>query len=242
MSNEEQDRLLHRYHDGDLSPEERAAVEAELASSDTLRSKLDGLREVSVVVRAAAQDGAGEIDAGALWAKIDAQLAADRAEAAPAVTATNEAPAESATARPALKLVPGGATTAQPTPVVEDPQSRRRRQIGVFVGALAIAAAVMLALFGPGDDDGADVVADGTTDPGAPTPPESARPEWDGEPDHTEVLAVDFGTNVGTIFSVEGDEGQRFAVVWLDDVNKDAEAEGALPREDVAPIEAPTPD
>jgi hypothetical protein len=28
---------------------------------------------------------------------------------------------------------------------------------------------------------------------------------------------VDFGTNVGTIFAVEGDEGQRYAVVWLDD-------------------------
>lgn len=251
MSNEEQDRLLHRYHDGDLSPEERAAVEAQLASSEALRSKLDGLREVAVVVRAAAEDGAdpGAIDADALWAKIDAQITADRLEATQAETTKAEttkaevvaAPeaAKAESARPALRVVPGGVSTEAAKPA-EDPQSRRRRQIGIFVGALAIAAAVLLAFFGPGDDETeGDVVADGTP---TPTAPDRERPEWDGEPDHTEVLAVDFGTNVGTIFSVEGEEGQRYAVVWLDDVNKDAEAEGALPQPDVAPSEAPTPD
>jgi hypothetical protein len=33
----------------------------------------------------------------------------------------------------------------------------------------------------------------------------------------SEILEVDFGSNAGTHFTVEGEHGERLAVVWIDD-------------------------
>jgi hypothetical protein len=33
----------------------------------------------------------------------------------------------------------------------------------------------------------------------------------------SEIVEVDFGSNAGTHFSVEGERGERLAVVWIDD-------------------------
>jgi hypothetical protein len=50
-------------------------------------------------------------------------------------------------------------------------------------------------------------------------PPEIAPPPTAAEEvARTEVLEVDFGDNSGAIFSVEGEDGERYAVVWLADV------------------------
>ncbi len=36
-------------------------------------------------------------------------------------------------------------------------------------------------------------------------------------PPGTEVEQVDFGYSTGAVFSVEGSEGERYAVVWISD-------------------------
>lgn len=47
-----------------------------------------------------------------------------------------------------------------------------------------------------------------------PTEPKTATaPVQQG----SEVLEVDFGSNAGTHFTVEGERGERLAVVWIDD-------------------------
>ncbi len=215
MNMEGTDRRLHRLHDGDLSADERAALDVEIAAEPELQKKLEGLHEVGVVVRAARTDDAA-IDSEALWTAIEANISASAplveqkmaAEAAPGV-------------KPTLRAIEGGASPA--TKPVEDTRSRRRRYIGIGVGVFAIAAAALLMIYGPPDAQPETVATD-------TTPPESTTPDTtapDEQPtsvadasDYTEVLAVDFGTNVGTIFAVEGEGGQRYAVVWLDDVLK----------------------
>jgi hypothetical protein len=224
MNTESIDRRLHRLHDGDLSAEERAALEKEIAADPVLAKKLEGLREVAVVVHAARTEGAGEIDGEALWKAIEAEITAE----APAT----QAPA--ASARPALRAIEGGAAPKAAAPA-EDVRARRRRYIGVAVGVFAIAAAALLMIYGPPDAP-PETVAETTPAPSTT----DAVPEVDEQQasasasDYTEVLAVDFGTNVGTIFAVEGEGGQRYAVVWLDDVLKQDEGD--------APLDAPTPD
>jgi len=65
------DELLQRYFDGELSPEERAAVEASLTPDDELR--LAALAEMRALLGAALDGGAAEID---LLPAIEAQLKA----------------------------------------------------------------------------------------------------------------------------------------------------------------------
>jgi len=205
------DRRLHRMHDGDLDENERAAIEREIAASPELAKKLDGLREVGVVVRAARTDDA-PIDGEALWQAVEAKITEP--------------------ARPVLRAIEGGAKPA-PAPA-EDPSARRRRYFGIGVGVLAVAAAALLVIYDArrGGDTVAEVMPPSTPpiEEPAPAPPPL---------DYTEVLAVDFGTNVGTIFSVEGESGQRYAVVWLDDVLKHDEDPTGAPIEEVDAPQGP---
>lgn len=232
------DRRIHRLYDGDLSLEEQAALEKELAQAPALGAKLEGLREIGVVVRAARTDEA-PIDSEALWKGIEAQIASEAEKAAKP--------------RPALRAIEGGRSTSKddaapaatapaPAAPVEDLQTRRRRTIGIALGVLAIAAAALFVWLGQGEPDR---IAE-TTPPAsevAPGPEDEAPPEEAVATaiDYTEVLAVDFGTNAGTIFAVEGEEGQRYAVVWLDDIEKD-EIDGTMgdpTLDDGAGIETP---
>ncbi len=201
---------LHRFHDDDLSPEEKAELEKELAANPELGKKLEGLREVGAVVRAARTDDV-PIDSDILWSAIEGKIAS---------------PVE---AKPALRAIEGGAPKT--APVAEDPRTRRRRIIGIAVGAFAIAAAALLMIYGPPSTE-PDTIAEPTL-PEVTAPEETAPEETVAATDYTEVLAVDFGTNVGTIFAVEGESGQRYAVVWLDDVLK--RDEGDVPAEERTP-------
>jgi hypothetical protein len=69
---------------------------------------------------------------------------------------------------------------------------------GVTVTILAAAAAFVL-MFGRRNVEPTQVAG--------PTPAQLG----------SEILEVDFGSNAGTHFSVEGEHGQRLAVVWIDD-------------------------
>ena len=47
-------------------------------------------------------------------------------------------------------------------------------------------------------------------------PPETERVALPA-PQGSEIVEVDFGSNAGTHFTVEGEHGEKLAVVWIDD-------------------------
>ena len=102
----------------------------------------------------------------------------------------------------------------------------------MVVGGLAAAAAAAIAYLGPSEPGpDTEVVAIGERpESGGGDGQELAPllgPSADEELRRTEVLAVDFGANTGTVFSVEGTEGSRYAVVWLTDEAEKAPETGA---------------
>ena len=227
------DTRLHRYFDGDLSADEAERVRRALDADPALRAKLDGLREVRAVVRGSVAD-AGSIDADDLWARIEAGLSAEGgAEERPAAALTtppetvSAAPARAEAtrtevgARPQLRAIPGGASPAPQGGGGRAPSAepRGRRIVGIVVGGLALAAAILLIVLRPGEPGPADApIAEA---PGAPEESDPGGLDLDTvgeEVASTEVLEVDFGDNSGAIFSVEGDDGGRYAVVWLADI------------------------
>jgi hypothetical protein len=97
-------------------------------------------------------------------------------------------------------------------------QVRQRRTIIMVVSGLAAAAAAAIAFLGPGEEpttpDPIVAIEDGT---GGGSEPPVLDVVADEQLRRTEVISVDFGANAGTVFSVEGTEGSRYAVVWLTD-------------------------
>jgi len=182
------DTLLHRYYDGDLNPEEAAAVEAALATDEAAQEKLDALGELGDLVRAHGSAASADLNADELFASIEAGL---------------EGPAEG-DGGPALQLIGGGAS----------PSSSSRAPGYVM---FALAAAALLIFF---------IEPSAAPEPLANNETQTATPEADEEaglliidtaPAGSEVLAVDFGSNTGTAFTVEGDVGQPVAVLWISD-------------------------
>lgn len=94
----------------------------------------------------------------------------------------------------------------------------RRAKIAIFAATAALAAALLLLVLRPADspvthDD--DSLAT-NSDPEDETPEsEIAAVETVFQ---TEVIEVDFGENSGAIFAIEGEHGERHAVVWLTDI------------------------
>ncbi len=169
------DERLQMFFDGELAPEDEAAVRRDLESSPEGQAELrewDGIRRA---MKNVSGEWTGALDSDALFARIEAEIGAS----APATVERQHAPEKASL--PPLRVVPGG---------------RERRIWGAVATGFAAAAAVSLAVM---------------TWPAEPVPPhvEASR--------GTEVLEVDFGTNAGTVFNVEGSAGQSLAVVWIDD-------------------------
>lgn len=94
----------------------------------------------------------------------------------------------------------------------------RRAKIAVFAATAALAAALLLAVLRPTespviDDD--DSLATGSLHTEETPESEVAAVETVFQ---TEVIEVDFGENSGAIFAIEGEDGERHAVVWLADI------------------------
>jgi hypothetical protein len=210
--------LVHRYVDGDLDPAERSALLARAATDPSLAKQIEGLIEIGALTERAALDAPGEpFDADAMFAKIEASIAME--ESSEGIETR---------ARPELRVLPGGkseskgdgkpeirATPAKPS---MPPDVRRRRTIGIVIGALAVAAAAVIAFTQGGSDAPEVAVEDAPVAPETIDDPLVESPELAAvEPARTEVLEVDFGTNVGSIFSVEGDDGERYVVIWVDE-------------------------
>lgn len=233
------DARLHRYFDGELDADGQISVRDALATSREARAKLRALAELRSAMRVAVEVPA--ISADDLWARIDASLdvelaqslersgpspSAEGAPAASVATASSERRGSSPPASTRLRLVPGGAKVASSSQSAErEPRSGGSasandgttrtgetsshppaRILGVIVGGLALAAAAAVAYLS--DHDGRN----------GPSPRELAVSE-------TEILEVDFGQNSGAIFAIEDDDGNRYAVVWLADVEPKPEVE-----------------
>lgn len=228
------DRDIHRFFDGDLTEAEREGVQAALASSEhspVLAGKLAGLGEVRRLVREAVQAELDEpLDAEALFARITARIDGARDEAGRGVERPSmerlsaerllEAPAAARAAGggsgPVLRVLDGGRDDGElaRSPLEDRARLARRRRIVVaLVTGLAAAAALAIAIVRPGEPAGDAPTLTARAEVSTP----SMEPSLGDEFRQTEVVAVDFGDNVGTVFSVEGEEGVRYAVVWLAD-------------------------
>lgn len=93
-------------------------------------------------------------------------------------------------------------------------QPKRQRTIGVVAVGLAMAAAVALVFYlMPGVDPN---IAANPMDDNREVLVENDMPMIEIHPPAgSAVEQVDFGSNTGTVFEVEGAEGQPLAVVWI---------------------------
>lgn len=165
-----EDEKLQMFFDGELAPEEEAALRHSLEGSPEGAAQLREWEQLRKAMKSVSTDWAGEIDSDALFARIESEISA------PVI------PIDRPARQPALPAVPGG---------------RERRVWGAAAMGFAAAAAIFLA-----------VVAwpEGAPHNGTPSVVRGS-----------EVLEVDFGSNTGTIFEVEGSAGVSLAVVWIDD-------------------------
>ena len=201
-----------------LVREAALAADPEAIDADALWAQIDArVTGASADARPSAERLSGERSSAE-------RLVGERAADRPA----GDRAAGDAPARPALRVLDGGASgstasgAANERPGDGDARERerrvrQRRGMIMLVGGLAAAAAAVIAIVGPGEAPTEDPVV-AVNGPGEGTGTEPLiDPLTTEQLRRTEVLAVDFGSNVGTVFSVEGAEGSRYAVVWLTD-------------------------
>ena len=166
-----EDEKLQMFFDGELAPEDEAAVRRSLEGSPEGTRQLREWEQLREAMKSVSTDWAGTIDSGALFARIEAEISTP--------VLSIEQPRQEP---PALRVVPGG---------------RERRLWGAVATGFAAAAAVFLAVMA--------------------WPESASAPDGQYRARGSEVLEIDFGSNTGTIFEVEGGAGQSLAVVWIDD-------------------------
>jgi anti-sigma factor RsiW len=170
--------ILQRYFDAELAAAEAAQVQAHAASCATCTKQLGKLQRLRELIATSVQDSAQHVDFDAMFANIERGVA------------TQPAPAKKVT-------------------TVVDFVSHRVQRLSHAVpvlGALALAAAVMLMLYRP------------------EAPPNTGNEEpyeLTAGNAHSEVVAVDFGGNAGTVFDISLSDGSSSPVVWIDDNDED---------------------
>jgi anti-sigma factor RsiW len=162
--------------DGELAPEEEAAVREGLEGSEHGAAELRAWGQLRTALQSTSSAWAGDLDSDALFARIEAEIGASAPSAEPS--------------KPAVE--PVMAPEAQPTALRAVPGRRERRVWAAVATGLAAAAAVALAVL--------------SWPSGPPSPVRGS-----------EVVKVDFGSNTGTVFEVEGGAGESLAVVWIDE-------------------------
>jgi anti-sigma factor RsiW len=190
---------LMRYFDGELSPEQAAELEEQLASDPEAERVLAGLDQIGEVVR------------GVALARSDAHAdltdrILERVAAEPRVPAARQGALERVSVRPLPQ------------------KSRLQRAAPALIGGLALAAAAAL-LFERVREPVAPPAPIVEVNPPAPAPeiPEErsvpALPEPIAEADTAPAIAietVDFGAHRGSIFMLQEGEATT-PVVWLVD-------------------------
>lgn len=217
MTTRPTDQELMLYADGELGDERRAEVETHLASDETARRKLWGLRTTGDLVREAALElSAGDAIADAVMSKIGAESKPNGAHV--------EAPSKQA------DIIRIG--ERRPAALGKVPAKRAANDSARSIWMLttvAVAAAAGMMIWGrmeaaPTVDRSRTASTVEVVAPvEAPNPLAAEQPSLtpDGELEMgVEVAAVDFGARTGTIFYVAGDQGASSpttTVVWLAD-------------------------
>ena len=174
------DDKLQRLFDGDLTEGEEKILRRDIAKSDIEQARMAQLDRLGDLVRLSGDDVSADLDADALFARIEEGVAADKS--------------------PRLELIGN--------------QPKRQRTIGVVAVGLAMAAAVALVFYlMPGQEPN---IAQNPMDDNREILVENDMPVVEIHPPAgSAVEQVDFGANTGTVFEVEGAEGQPLAVVWI---------------------------
>ena len=119
MESAKTDEKLQMFFDGELAPEEEAAMRRDLESSTEGKAQLREWEQIREAVQIVSNEWSAEIDSDALFARIEAEISApaipEPAEEGPSV----------------LRVVPGG---------------RERRVWGAVATGFAAAAAIFLAV------------------------------------------------------------------------------------------------
>ena len=198
---------LQQYFDGELSIEETSEIRAMLEAEeheeheehegsdglDAVRAELATLGRLHDLVNLAAEASAADLDGDGMFSEISEGIAQDGG----------------------LRVIRGGGEDAGPRP-----KGVETWKVAFPLAAVAIAAAVLFALIGPGtqnDDSVADNVADGSEILVDIDDEHSEALVMVEAPHGSEVEEVDFGDNTGTVFAVEGEAGEPIAVVWITD-------------------------
>jgi anti-sigma factor RsiW len=181
------DEELARYHDGELSPLEAERVERLLREDPRAEQALGGLEQLGDVLRAWA-DRRGE-EHGDLADSVMARIAEERDQ-------------------PKARVVPLGG----------GPARRLRRAAVVVTGALSLAAAAALVFRlvqpTPPANGPARALTARTAAPRAAVD-QPLLPAEESEADPAAAIeTVDFGAHAGSIFVVDGSQGD-VPVVWL---------------------------
>ncbi len=194
------DDKLQQYFDGELPEEEMSEVRAILEESDEAQARLDALSRLHDLVNLAAETDAEGLDGDAMFENISVGMKTGQS----------------------MRLIQGGKAESR-----KPPRAAEAWKFVVPAVAVAIAAAVLLAIIGPGQggqagqDDEIAEEQDTEVEEESPTvviEEEHSEPMVHVEPPHgTEVVEVDFGDNTGTVFAVEGEVGEPIAVVWISD-------------------------
>jgi len=114
-----EDDKLQMFFDGELAPEEEAAVRRDLESSAEGKAQLREWEQIRNAMETVSSEWAGAIDSDALFARIEAEIS------------TSAVPEPTVVAPPVLRVVPGG---------------RERRVWGAVATGFAAAAAIFLAV------------------------------------------------------------------------------------------------
>jgi hypothetical protein len=177
---------LQRYFDGELATDERAEIEARVVGCPECTAQLDGLARLRKLVNVASDDAIASADFSGLFARIEAQLEPQLAEP--------------------VRL---DAHVRKPAAAKAGPTRRMRTlyRAAPALGAVALAAAAMLMVYGPESNQGGD------DDTGY----DSAR---------SEVEEIDMGKHAGTVFDIKLPDGSSNPVVWIDDDDDDNSDEG----------------
>lgn len=189
------DDRLQQYFDGELTGDAAEAVRRELEESSEVRAKLEGLEQLRLLLARTAEEQSRDLDSEALFSRIAAQLDRPNEDDDPMLPGARS----TAPDRPKLGVLAGGAATDASKPL-----PKKTNLVWLGAATLALAAAVLLAVLRPsslGSSGG--------------SPSEAALVA--GSPQGSEVVDVDFGYSTGAIFSVEGQQGERIAVVWISD-------------------------
>ena len=174
------DDKLQRLFDGDLTEGEEKILRRDIAKSDVERARIAQMDRLGDLIRLSGEEVGANIDANALFARIEEGVAADKS--------------------PRLELI--------------GDQPKRQRTVGVVAVGFAMAAAVALVFYlMPGADPN---LASNPMDDRREVLVENDLPMVEIHPPAgSAVEQVDFGSNTGTVFEVEGAEGQPLAVVWI---------------------------